>query len=155
MEIITSGTLTPDQKEQIVNLWNTEYPKALSLAGVAAFDEYLAKLLDKHYLLIVKQGTVLGWLVSFLRDGERCFAMLLNSQVQGRGLGLSLLNKAKEYNEELIGWVIDTNDHLKRDGTGYKSPIGFYSKAGFEIFYDITTRKNEINGIRVKWRRQP
>lgn len=152
MEIIKSEILTPDQKEEIVNLWNNEYPKDLSLAGVAAFDEYLKKLSDKHYLLIIWQGRILGWLVYFLRDGERCFAMLLDPLVQGRGLGSALLNKAKEYNPELIGWVIDTNEHLKNDGSYYKSPIAFYEKAGFDILADVVTKKNGIDGIRVRWK---
>jgi GNAT superfamily N-acetyltransferase len=155
MEITKSEILTPDEKEQIVGLWNTEYPKALSLARVSEFDEYLEKLSDKHYLLVTEQDRILGWLIYFIRDGERCFAMLLNSGVQGKGVGSALLKKAKEYNSALIGWVIDTNEHVKIDGSHYKSPIAFYEKAGFETLRDIVTKKNGINGIQVRWKREP
>jgi GNAT superfamily N-acetyltransferase len=155
MEIIKSEILTPEQKEDIVNLWNREYPKDLSLAGVPAFDEYLDKLSDKHYLLVNEQNRILGWLVYFIRDGERCFAMLLDPKVQGRGVGSALLNHAKEYNSDLIGWVIDTDKHVKNDGSYYKSPVNFYVKAGFEILRDIVTKKNGIDGIRVRWKVNP
>lgn len=147
MEIIKTDILTPNQKAQILDLWNKEYPKDLSLAGVPALDEYLEKLSDKHYLLVNEQDRILGWLIYFNRDGERCFAMILDPKVQGRGLGSALLNKAKEYNSELRGWVIETNEHVKIDGNHYKSPIGFYEKAGFEILRDIVSEKNGINGI--------
>lgn len=153
MEIINTDILTPNQKAQIVDLWNKEYPKDLSLAGVEAFEEYLEKLFEKHYLLVIEQGQILAWLVYFIRDGERCFAMLLDPRFQGRGIGSALLNHAKEYNTDLIGWVIDTNAHVKNDGSYYKSPVGFYVKAGFEILRDIVTEKNGISGIRVRWRK--
>ena len=155
MEIIKSEILTPEQKEDIVNLWNREYPKDLSLAGVPAFDEYLDKLSDKHYLLVTEQNRILGWLVYFIRDGERCFAMLLDPKVQSRGIGSALLNHAKEYNSDLIGWVIDTDKHFKNDGSHYKSPVSFYVKAGFQILRDKVTKKNGIDGIQVRWKVNP
>jgi len=155
MEITKTEILTSNQKAQIVDLWNREYPMDLSLAGVSAFDEYLEKLSDKHYLLVSEQDRILAWLVYFIRDGERCFAMLLDPKVQGRGVGSALLDHAKEYNSDLIGWVIDTDEHLKNDGSYYKSPIGFYEKAGFEILADVVTKKNGIDGIRVRWKVKP
>jgi GNAT superfamily N-acetyltransferase len=151
MEIINSDSLTKDQKRQILNLWNNEYPKDLSLAGVDGFDAYLEKLSDKHHLLIVNQDEVEGWLIYFIRDGERCFAMLLDPRVQGKGLGRALLEKAKQYNAVLVGWVIKGNDHLKNDGSFYKSPVDFYEKAGFKILADVITEKNGIKGIQVRW----
>ena len=151
MEIVNSDSLTTDQKRQIVNLWNNEYPKDLSLAGVEGFDAYLEKLADKHHLLIVEHGQVVGWLIYFIRDGERCFAMILDPSVQGKGLGTALLGKAKEYNSVLVGWVIEANDHLKNDGTFYTSPVNFYKKAGFKILADVVTDKNGIKGIQVRW----
>lgn len=153
MEMINSAILTADQKRQIVNLWNDQYPKALSLEGVKGFDEYLEKLSDKHHLLLLDHGKVLGWLIYFMRDDERCFAMLLDTHLQGKGMGSALLRKAMELNTQLVGWVIDTNEHLKNDGSVYRSPIEFYKKVGFEIIPDVATVKNGIKGIRVRWHR--
>ena len=53
MEIVNIDILPTQQKEQIVNLWNDQYPKALSLEGVEGFNEYLEKLSDKRHLLLV------------------------------------------------------------------------------------------------------
>jgi GNAT superfamily N-acetyltransferase len=153
MEIVNTDSLTTEQKEQLVKLWNDQYPKALSLAGVQGFDEYLEKLLDKHHLLLLDHGKVLGWLIYFMRDGERCFAMLLDTLLQGKGMGSALLRNAMEYNAELVGWVIDTNEHLKNDGSFYKSPVEFYKKVGFETIQDVATVKNGIKGVRVRWQR--
>ena len=153
MEIVKTEFLTTGQKEQVVNLWNHQYPKDLSLAGVEGFDVYLEKLSDKHHLLLVDNEQILGWLIYFIRDGERCFAMLLDPRLQGKGMGTALLRKAMEYNSELVGWVIDTNEHLKSDGSFYRSPVDFYRKIGFEITPDVASVKNGIKGVRVRWRK--
>ncbi len=152
MKIIHTDSLTSRQKEQIVNLWNDQYPKDLSLDGVKGFDEYLDKLSDKHHLLLIDENEIFGWLIYFMRDGERCFAMLLDPRLQGKGMGTALLRKAMELNTELVGWVIDTNDHLKNDGSFYRSPVEFYKKVGFDVLADVVTEKNGIRGIRVFWR---
>ena len=86
-----------------------------------------------------------------MRGGEKCFAMLLDPQVQGKGMGTALLRKAMEFNTELVGWVIDTNEHLKNDGSFYRSPMDFYKKVGFEVLADLVTEKNGIRGIKVRW----
>ena len=153
MEIVKSEILTEEQKKDIIKLWNDEYPKDLSLLDVKAFDEYLNQLSDKQHLTITWENRIVGWLIYFVRESEQCFAMLLDSSVQGMGLGSKLLSKAKDYTPELNGWVIDNNEQVKKDDTHYKSPIGFYKKNGFEIVPEIQTKKNNINGIRVRWKK--
>lgn len=153
MQITKSDTLSEKQKEDIIQLWNDEYPEALALAGLEAFDIYLNTLSEKQHLTITHEGKVVGWLIYFVRDGEQCFAMLLDSSLQGKGLGSKLLSEAKEYTTELIGWVIDTDQHKRSDGGNYRSPIGFYEKNGFEVLPNIKTTKSNIEGIRVKWRK--
>lgn len=151
MQINRCDHLTVEEKHAVVRLWNQEYPKALSLTGVDAFDEYLDKLKDCHHFLVKDDDLIVGWLVDFIRDDHRCFAMLLDPVVQGKGIGTALLSEAKRYNHELVGWVIDSDKHLKSDESRYRSPIGFYKKQGFEIKADVVTLKNGIGGIQVKW----
>jgi GNAT superfamily N-acetyltransferase len=56
------------------------------------------------------------WLIYFVRDNEQCFAMLLDSSLQGQGLGSKFLNLAKERTSELNGWVIDNDNEPKQNG---------------------------------------
>ena len=152
MEITKSESLSRQQKLDILELWNQEYPEALSLSDLDAFEDYLQNLSDQHHLIVSEEGgTVMGWLIYFIRDDERCFAMLLNKSLQGKGWGSRLLNLAKAYNPELNGWVIDHDTEPKRNGENYKSPIEFYRKNGFEILPDIQWKKKNINGIKVRW----
>jgi GNAT superfamily N-acetyltransferase len=153
MNFTETESLNKRQKLEIIELWNNEYPKQLSLAGLSDFDQYLQTLSDKnHILLSDSYGVVKGWLICFERDNEQCFAMLLNSSLQGQGWGSKLLNLAKERNTELNGWVIDHDEELKHNGENYKSPIGFYRKNGFEVRTDIQLKKKNINGIKVIWK---
>lgn len=96
MQIDRCDHLTIAEKTAVVQLWNHEYPKDLSLAGVDAFDEYLDKLKDCHHLLVRDDDRIAGWLVDFIRDDHRCFAMLLDSAIQGKGIGSALLSEAKK-----------------------------------------------------------
>lgn len=155
MELIKTQSLSLQQKLDIIELWNEEYPKALSLSGLEAFEEYLQNLEDKHHLILTDEtGSVKGWLIYFIRDHERCFAMLLHASLQGKGWGSRLLNFAKAHNSSLIGWVIDHETETKQNGENYKSPIAFYRKNGFEILSDVQWKKQNINGIKVKWQAQ-
>lgn len=154
MKFIETENLSKEQKNQIFELWNQGYPKKLSLSNLAAFEQYLQNLGDKrHIILIDEYGTVKGWLISFIRDKERCFAMILDPSVQGKGWGSKFLDRAKKINSELNGWVIDHSTELKQNGEKYISPVGFYEKNGFRILSGTTTTKEGINGIKVTWKK--
>ena len=153
MKFTETKTLNEHQKLDIIELWNKEYPEALSQKGLVEFDEYLHTLSNKnHILLLDENGTVKGWLIYFKRDNEQCFAMLVDSSLQGQGWGSRFLNLAKERNTELNGWVIDNDREPKQNGETYKSPIGFYLKNRFEVRTDIQLKKKNINGIKVTWK---
>ena len=154
MTITTAENLTEKQKTEILALWNEEYPKALSLTGLPAFEDYLKGLAGKYHLLLTNEkGAIMGWLIYFMRDGEQCFAMLLHSALQGKGYGSKLLTAAKQHTTELNGWVIDNDEQPKQNGSPYQSPVGFYQKNGFEILPDVQSIKKNIKGIKVRWRR--
>ena len=153
MKFTETSSLLPQQKMDILRLWNDEYPQALGLDNVEAFDQYLETLSKpSHILLENEDGIVHGWLVYFIRDDEQCFAMLLNPSLQGKGWGSKFLALAKERTVELHGWVSDSNLEIKRNGEKYLSPVGFYVKNGFEVRPAIRVMKKNINGIRVSWR---
>ncbi len=154
MKFIKTENLNTRQKNQILKLWNQEYPEKLSLSNLIAFEEYLQNLSNKHHILLCdKNGTIKGWLIYFIRDKERCFAMIVDPSVQGKGWGSKFLDEAKKDNTELNGWVIGHSTELKQDGEEYVSPIGFYEKNGFKVFPDVVTTKEGIKGIKVTWKK--
>lgn len=72
MQLQTCTILQPHHKEEILQLWNQEYPKEMMLQSMANFDAYLEKLdKGKHWLLLNENNTVMGWAFSFDREGER------------------------------------------------------------------------------------
>lgn len=145
-------TLSIPQKEAVVHLWNKEYPKALALGSMAEFEKYLQGLLNrKHYIIEDEDGGVQGWLLTFKRDGEHCFAMVLDNSVQGKGLGSRLLSQAKSRHSELNGWVVDTETEHKTNGEVYLSPLGFYEKNGFHLVANSGLLKKGVHGIKVRW----
>jgi GNAT superfamily N-acetyltransferase len=153
MKFTEIKSLNEKQKLEIIELWNNEYPKELSHSSPIEFDQYLDTLSNKNHILLSEEnGTVKGWLIYFVRDNEQCFAMLLDSSLQGQGLGSKFLNLAKERNSELNGWVIDNDSEPKQNGDSYTSPVGFYRKNGFEIRTVIQLKKKNIKGIKVIWK---
>ncbi len=144
--------LDEGQKSEIINLWNIEYPKKLMLRKLSDFEDYLETLDDKHHIVLMDENEkIKGWLTYFIRDNERCFAMLLDSSVQGQGLGSRFLDLAKQENTELNGWIITCETELKPNGENYKSPLGFYLKNGFKMFPELRLEKKGISGIKVQW----
>ncbi len=151
IELRTLDTL---RKSEIISLWNREYPSKLALADPDSFDTYLESLEDKHHVLLMDDsGKLIGWLVCFIRDNARWFAMLIDSPAQGKGLGSALLDWAKRQYMELNGWVIESGTERKQNGENYKSPVNFYQKNGFEICPEVELTKKNITGILVRWRR--
>lgn len=133
VNITTTKILSEKQKIDVVRLWNNEYPKELSHPNLSEFDQYLQGLSDlNHILLSDENENVRGWLIYFIRNNEQCFAMLIDSSLQGQGWGSKLLSLAKECNSELNGWVINNNNELKQNGESYKSPVSFIERTGLK-----------------------
>ncbi|WP_405199136.1 GNAT family N-acetyltransferase [Christiangramia sp. LLG6405-1] len=152
MRFIKRKKLTSGQKQEIFELWNNEYPRNLKYNDIAEFNEYLSKLEDQnHILLIDDNGKIEGWYSDFIRDQERWFLAILNSKIQGKKFGTQILNMAKEANEELKGWVINSDNYIKTNGQPYKSPTDFYKKQGFQILEETKLETNRLSAIKIKW----
>lgn len=132
-------------------MWNAEYPARLRLQDDAAFDQYLDRLEDAHSILLSHQDMIYGWLIHFTRDGERWFAMILDSRMHGKGYGSKMLAAAKRKNEQLHGWVIDHDREWRENGLPYKSPLAFYLKNGFSIVPGVRIEKEYISGGKIRW----
>ncbi|MGJ5640783.1 GNAT family N-acetyltransferase [Formosa sp. S-31] len=153
MEFIKESILSDSEKLQIFSLWNTEYPEQLAYNTVIELNNYLNSLkAPSHILILDTNKNIKGWYVDFIREQTKWFVILLDSTIQGRGLGTQIINMAKDKETELCGWVIDHNNDYKRNGTLYKSPLSFYLKNGFNICRDAKLQSDKISAVKVQWK---
>ncbi|CAM4339886.1 GNAT family N-acetyltransferase [Gillisia limnaea] len=139
-------------KNELLNLWNTEYPEKLSYNDLGEFDDYLQRLTNlKHLLLKSEENIIYGWAFSFERENEKWFAIILSEKVQGQGLGRKMLDKIKQSEYVLNGWVIDHDKEKKKNGRTYTSPLSFYKKCDFEILKKERLELDKISAVKIKW----
>jgi len=154
VKITKTDDLSEAQKQRIVELWNAEYPVQIQHSGIDSFDEYMSiKGNLEHYLLKDENGEIKGWLATFMREGEKWFALLVDSSEQKKGYGTRLLNEVKEFEKEINGWAIDREKDVKANGETYRSPIGFYLKNDFEILNELRLETETLSAVKIKWSR--
>lgn len=154
MEFIELSELSKSDKVQILELWNNEYPEKLAHKSLASFEAYLENLSERsHVLVIDENNSIKGWYFDFVRDNEKWFAIILDMALQGLGVGTRLLNRAKDKEVELSGWVIDHNTYRMKNGGLYESPLNFYLKNGFEEISETRLELNNISAVKIKWRK--
>ncbi|GAB3830869.1 GNAT family N-acetyltransferase [Pontibacter rugosus] len=152
MNIVETLYLTSNQKQQVLQLWNQEYPVLLQYASLAALEEYLAGLEQKrHYLLLGEAGEVCGWLFLFERAKETWFALIVDSRLKGRGYGKRLLRLVQENERQLSGWVIDHDNDVKSNEEKYSSPLGFYLKNSFKVCPEERLETDIISAVKISW----
>lgn len=152
MRIIKTKDLSLRQKRQILELWNKEYPINLQYKDFSELEVYLNKLDDQnHFLLLDTNDKIKGWYSDFIRDEQRWFLAILDSEVQGRKFGTRIMELAKKENEELNGWVINSDQYIKANGEIYRSPIEFYKKNGFQVLDQTHLKTDQISAIKVQW----
>lgn len=155
MVISKTKILSKKQKIEINNLWNNEYPIKLNYSKLDEFETYLSNLKDQNHLLLSdKNGLIKGWCVCFTRENERWFAMILDSQFQGKGYGSQLLDITKKEENELNGWVIDHNKDIKKNGKTYLHPIEFYFKNDFTLLSEKRLELDKISAVKIKWMKE-
>lgn len=150
MKIVKAMSLDPIQKKRIMNIWNNEYPKLLSHETLFDFENFLTKLENTEHYLAEIDNEIVGWIVTFQRNEENWFVILVDSKKQGKGIGTELLSIAKYNCIDLNGWAIDLDDYKKSNGQAYHSPIGFYQKMGFEVT-DERLDDEKLSAVKIKW----
>lgn len=152
MNILHTNSLTIEQKISVSLLWNQEYPQQILMETLIDFESYLSELIDEdHYLYV--DDEVLGWAFKFTRNKEKWFAIILDSSIQHKGIGTMLLNKLKEGETELNGWVVDHNEYKKSTMETYFSPLPFYIKNGFQVLKDVRFPSPKLSGLKIKWQK--
>jgi len=152
MKTITTTTLSDQQKQAALNIWNTEYPVRLLMPGMDEFDAFINTLINpKHYLLINETSEIAGWAATFSIETTRCFFIMLSGSVHGKGHGTLLLNELKKDGTQLFGWAIDHDNDIKADGKPYPSPISFYRKNDFTINTDLRLENEQLSAVNILW----
>jgi len=153
MEINSQKTLNDSEKARIIELWNNEYPKKLTYSKLEDFDSYLSTLSNVEHYLLINQNAISGWGITFNRDNLIWFAIIVDSKNQGKGFGSLFLNKLKDLQNELNGWVIDHDNDSKLNGSQYKSPLAFYIKNNFEVLNNFRIDNEKISAVRIQWKK--
>jgi GNAT superfamily N-acetyltransferase len=152
MAIIQTTQLSHEQKETIFKLWNGEYPEKLGFKVIAELDDYLNSLPDaSYYFLYNDKKEIIGWAITFARDSDKWFAIIIDSKTQGRGNGTLLINKLKQNTEILNGWVIDHENDIKQNGKPYRSPLQFYQKNGFGVITGSRLETPALSAVKISW----
>ncbi|MDQ6469906.1 GNAT family N-acetyltransferase [Flavobacterium sp. LHD-80] len=151
LKIIQTAELNEQAKKQVLDLWNNEYPEKLSYNNLTDFDNYFQNLSNlTHFLLTSDENLIFGWALTFDRENEKWFAIILSEKIKGQGLGRKMLEKIKQTETILNGWVIDHNNDKKKNGQLYASPMKFYEKCGFEIHKE-RLELDKISAVKIKW----
>lgn len=151
----TLPELTPFARRQVYDLWNDLYPERLVFNEIAGFDAYLSGLSDPRHFVLSEEEKVLGWGLTFEREGARWFAIMVSETLHGRGYGKQLLNALRWHEPELNAWVIDHPNDRRKNGKPYLSPLGFYQKNGFEVLPDFRLERDIISAVKIRWRNEP
>lgn len=150
IEYLTS--LTEQQKEVALGIWNAEYPKQLCIPCMAEFNAFLDSLVNPGYFLLKDEGAgFIGWAAVFYREGIRCFFIMLSGRAQGNGYGTALLNALKAKENSLFGWVIDHDNDVKANGTLYPSPLNFYRKNNFTVNNHLRLETEVLSAVNITW----
>lgn len=150
--IVSKSNLSTQEKQFVFQLWNDEYPARICYQSVSEFDTYLDNLYDvTHYLFHDEFDVIQGWAITFTRENETWFAIIINSKIQNKGFGTQLLQHLKSIETQLSGWVIDHSNDSKLNGTTYLSPLSFYLKNDFTVCNEIRIESEKITAVKIVW----
>ena len=133
-----------------MKLWNQEFPAQLGYGQLEDFEQYLSNLIEPKHWLLEEHGKVLAWALTFQREEERWFAIMVVRSHQGMRLGSRLLHTLKENETVLNGWVIDHNRDVKVNGSHYHSPLEFYIRLGFKVLPE-RMENEKISAVKIRW----
>jgi GNAT superfamily N-acetyltransferase len=147
------GALSKKEINALFALWNAEYPTVVHYSDVASFEQYLTSLENLKHRFYVVDNQIIGWCLSFVRNGNPWFGMIIDRNWQGRGLGSKFIQRSQAEQDEMHGWAVPTDHYLRSDGEQYKSPLDFYRKNGFTIHVEDKLKQGEFERVKIIWKR--
>ncbi|MHA1228142.1 MAG: GNAT family N-acetyltransferase [Candidatus Hodarchaeales archaeon] len=137
--------------------WNQEYPVIFDRMTIKSVQRLFSEHRTTWEILLAQKETTnepVGLLIlqhELIKNRQNWFTIVVDRKYQGRGVGSTLIDKAKSLVEQLHGWVIPFNDYKREDGSYYKSPFNFYLKQGFKIGDDFFVEKKDLHLVEVYW----
>jgi len=155
LEIKEVMHLDTAQKRFVMSIWNHEYPSTLAFSSISALDKYLSSLDQAVHFLLYYEQKIVGWCVEFQRDNEAWFAMIIDRNYQGLGIGKQVLRLLTSRNKLLFGWAVNEESEYKRlDGSAYVSPLPFYKKFGFSVISSDVLDTTALKAVRIMWQKK-
>lgn len=151
MKIINKNKLEDFEIIELLELWNNEYPASIKYSTIEKFKEFLNNLLDLEHYLMLDSNKIIAWNFVFIRNDEKFFGIIIDSNFQKLGIGTKLMNHIKHLYPILNGWVVDNNNYLKLDNSPYISPLDFYIKNGFKVNQNIRLELESFSAVRIIW----
>lgn len=108
---------------------------------------------SKTHFLIILEHEVLGWAITFDRENEKWFAIIVSDKMQRKGIGRRILELLKNREPILNGWVIDHNNYKRTNGEIYVSPLKFYEQCGFKVLSNVRHELDKISVVQIRWTR--
>lgn len=142
--------LSDTQLKEILSLWNTSYPVGIKYDNLADFKNFLKSLESvKHFITLSLDNSIKGWVMTFDRDNEKWFSIIVSEANKGQGHGKRLIQHVLQIEPTLNGWVVDHENDIKSDGSPYLSSLSFYLKLGFEVIPDKRYEKPGISCVKI------
>lgn len=145
-------SLNPAIIDSLFQLWNAEYPEIIAHQNTSELKEYLLTFKNAvHRLAFNSDAELVAWCCGFEREELPWFAMIIDRQYQGLGLGSKFLSELKKDYAILNGWAIDQDSYLRADGSIYPSPLAFYQKNNFRISQRRGPKESPISIVHILW----
>ncbi len=156
MILIETAEPTETQKQNMLLLWNSEYPEKLRYQSTEDFEAYLSELKQPHHIFMeTGTGQLAGWGFAFERHTQTWLALLIAASFQHKGYGTRLLTQLQQRYQQINGWVIDHALDKKANGEAYVSPLPFYLRQGFVVQPATRLENDKISAVKITWAKDP
>jgi ribosomal protein S18 acetylase RimI-like enzyme len=158
----TSADFTDEDCTSLQLIRNEEYPTVLEQTTFEKSKKWL-KNPDRASKYITARNTSIKShpLVGILTFSEHIdfpdctwFSMVIRRDYQRQGIGKKMLNLVKSLSNELRAYAVEHNNYVKKDGTTYLSPLGFYKMNGFVKGEKILKTESGLECVEIIWRKK-
>jgi GNAT superfamily N-acetyltransferase len=146
--------------ENYQTMFNSEYPILISRATLQDCKDRLLDTKKPTRIFtarsIKSEGSRLVGLIIVKPEHEKqenipWLSMVIQREYQRKGIGSTLLEKAKQYYEVLHGWCTPDDGYEREDGSIYPSPLDFYKKHGFKVVRESVDLVEGLDLVEIAW----
>jgi GNAT superfamily N-acetyltransferase len=153
MKITKSNHINASQLFFAYQIWNAEYPGEIRYQNLQEFANYFSALENIQYYIACNEDDIFcGLAFVFIREKERWFAVMIDTNYQNIGIGKQLLLAMQQHEKLLNAWVVFENKYLKQNGKPYLPPIEFYRKYKFIVKKNSTKIIGNLQVVKMVWK---